>query len=188
VTLVKICGLTREEDVDAAVAAGADFVGFVLVPSSPRGVTLERARALAARVPGDVRAVAVLERGGYPVPGQGDAFDLVQTYERPERLERVIVATRGEVDRDLPADVPVLLDLDRGSRPDRAQLRAHWRRARGLGRRVMLAGSLDAANVEEAIAAARPWAVDAARGVESAPGVKDHALVRRFVEAAKGAS
>ena len=57
-TLVKICGLTREQDVDAAVAAGADMVGFVLVPDTPRYVELDRAQALAARVPAGVKTVA----------------------------------------------------------------------------------------------------------------------------------
>ena len=60
-TLVKICGLTREEDVDAAIAAGADMVGFVLVPDTPRYVELDRARALAARAPAGVRTVAVVD-------------------------------------------------------------------------------------------------------------------------------
>ena len=63
-TLVKICGLTREQDVDAAVAAGADMVGFVLVPDTPRYVALDRARALAARVPAGVKTVAVVDDSG----------------------------------------------------------------------------------------------------------------------------
>ena len=68
-TLVKICGLTREQDVDAAVAAGADMVGFVLVPDTPRYVELDRAQALAARVPAGVRTVAVVDGGPGTVPG-----------------------------------------------------------------------------------------------------------------------
>ncbi len=197
-TLVKICGLTREQDVDAAVAAGADMVGFVLVPDTPRHVELDRARALAARVPSGVRTVAVVEGPGPaavsgPGPAEGgarprlDGFDLVQTYDTPEDFRDTIVAARGEPPAGVPDDVPVLLDLPYGSRPDAAELRKHWERAARLRRPVVLAGSLDPDNVAAAIAAARPWAVDTSRGVEAAPGIKDHDRVRAFVRAAKEA-
>jgi phosphoribosylanthranilate isomerase len=189
-TLVKICGLTRAEDVDAAVAAGADLVGFVLVAGTPRTIDPDRARALAARVPPTVRTVAVV---GPPNAQTGDSprlvagFDLVQTYDTPAHFRDTIVASRGEPPAGVPAAVPVLLDLPYGSRPDPAELRAHWRRAAEVRQPVILAGSLDPGNVAEAIAAAHPWAVDTARGVESAPGVKDHDRVRAFVRTAKAA-
>jgi phosphoribosylanthranilate isomerase len=191
VTLVKICGLTREQDVDAAVAAGADMVGFVLVPDTPRHVELDRARALAARVPAGVRTVAVVEG---PAPAGGGAgprvegFDLVQTYARPDGFRDTIVATRGEPPAGVPEDVPVHLDLAFGSRPDAEELHTHWERAARVRQPVMLAGSLGPDNVAEAIAVAHPWAVDTSRGVESAPGIKDHDRVRAFVRAAKEAS
>ena len=183
--LVKICGLTREEDVDAAVAAGADLVGFVLETFSPRHVTPERAAELAARVPGNVRTVAVVAAGDGPDPA---ITDLVQTYEPAGPLHRTIVAARGEVPDGVPADVPLLLDLAYGSQPDEATLAAHWERASAAPGTVMLAGSLDPQNVAAAVAAARPWAVDTARGVESAPGIKDHDLIRQFVNNAKEAA
>jgi phosphoribosylanthranilate isomerase len=183
--LVKICGLTREQDVAAAVDAGADLVGFVLVASSPRSVSVARAGELAATVPGSVRTVAVVAAGNGPAPA---VTDLVQTYEPDGPLDRTIVASRGEPPAGVPADVPVLLDLAFGSTPDEATLRAHWQRAAQTSGRVMLAGSLTPANVAEAIAVARPWAVDTARGVESAPGIKDHDLIRRFVITAKEAA
>jgi phosphoribosylanthranilate isomerase len=182
--LVKICGLTREQDVDAAVAAGADLLGFVCVADSPRAVTIERARELAARAPDGVETVVVLV-GAQPTPVEG--FDLAQIYGVTAEFERTIVAVRGEPPRDVPAGVPVLLDLARGSRPDDEALRAHWQRAAAVRAPVVLAGSLDPGNVGEAIRAVRPWAVDTARGVESAPGVKDHELIRRFVRAAREA-
>ncbi|HEY3765576.1 MAG TPA: phosphoribosylanthranilate isomerase [Gaiellales bacterium] len=194
-TLVKICGLTREEDVDAAVAAGADMVGFVLVPDTPRYVQLDRARALAARAPAGVRTVAVV--GGGPMgsdpsdagvrPRSVEGFDLVQTYDTPADFRDTIVAARGEPPAGVPDDVPVLLDLPYGSRPDAEELHKHWERAARVRGRVLLAGSLHPGNVAEAIAVARPWAVDTSRGVEAAPGVKDHDLVRAFVRAAKEA-
>ncbi len=194
-TLVKICGLTREQDVDAAVAAGADMVGFVLVPDTPRHVALDRARALAARVPAGVRTVAVVD-GGPMGPGPSEAgarprsipgFDLVQTYAIPADFRHTIVAARGEPPAGIPADVPVLLDLPYGSRPDAEALHRHWEQAAQVRQPVVLAGSLHPGNVAEAIAVARPWAVDTSRGVESAPGVKDHDLVAAFVRTAKEA-
>jgi phosphoribosylanthranilate isomerase len=182
---VKICGLTRPEDVAAAVAAGADFVGFVLEQSSPRSVTAERAAELAADVPAHVRTVAVVASGDGPEP---PITDLVQTYEPHGPLHRTIVATRGAPPAGVPADVPLVLDLAFGSAPDAATLAAHWRRAAEQPGRVMLAGSLTPQNVAAAIAAAHPWAVDTARGVETAPGIKDHDLIREFVTNAKEAT
>jgi phosphoribosylanthranilate isomerase len=183
--LVKICGLTRARDVDAAVSAGADLVGFVCVADSPRGVTLERARELAARVPAHVRTVAVFAEEMQTRP---EGFDLAQVYGRPGALRDTIVGVRGDPPDGLPDGVPVLLDLPRGSRPGGSELRAHWLRASAVREPVILAGSLDPTNVAEAVAVARPWAVDTARGVESAPGIKDHALIERFVSAAKEAA
>jgi phosphoribosylanthranilate isomerase len=195
-TLVKICGLTREQDVDAAVAAGADMVGFVLVPDTPRYVELDRAQALAARVPAGVKTVAVVDapvRGTVPLTGgdrprPGAGFDLVQRYDDPGDFRHTIVAARGEPPADVPGDVPVMLDLAYGSRPDAAALHKHWERAARVSNPVMLGGSLDPDNVADAIAVAHPWAVDTSRGVESAPGVKDHDRVRAFVRNAKAAS
>jgi phosphoribosylanthranilate isomerase len=184
--LVKICGLTRPEDVDAAVAAGADMVGFILVEDTPRHVELDAARALAARAPAGVRSVAVVA-----VPGTArvEGFDLTQSYDISARGRDVYVATRdGAVPADLPDGMPILLDMAFGGRPERSELEAHWARAAAVRAPVILAGSLDPANVADAVRAALPWAVDTARGVESAPGIKDHDLVRRFVRNAKEAA
>jgi phosphoribosylanthranilate isomerase len=186
VTVVKICGLTREQDVDAAVAAGADLVGFVCVADSPRGVTLERAAELARRAPDGVRTVAVF--AGAEPDGPTDGFDLVQVYGASSRASGVILGFRGAPDGPLPDGVPVLLDLARESQPGAATLHDHWRRAAGVRAPVLLAGSLDPGNVADAVAAARPWGVDTARGVEASPGVKDHRLVERFIRAAKEAA
>ena len=187
-TLVKICGLMRPEDVDAAVAAGADLVGFILVERTPRYLEPDRARALAARVPSRVRTVCVTAGALGSDPALTDGFDLVQTYDMPDEFRDVIVARRGGVPDDVPDGVPILLDLPFGSQPDGDELRAHWARAAEVRQPVILAGSLDPENVAEAVRAARPWAVDTARGVESAPGVKDHDLVRAFVRNANEAA
>ncbi len=162
--LVKVCGLTRQEDVDAAVEAGADLVGFILAAESPR-----RADALLA-APETVLRVAVFvgERE------ETDA-DLVQFYGREDghRARDAELLRGGE-------RVGTVVDL-----PWEESDPSHLDRARSTPGRVMLAGGLGPANVAEAIAAVRPWAVDSARSTETAPGVKDHALVRAWVQAAR---
>ena len=184
-TLVKICGLMRPEDVDAAVEAGADLVGFILVEGTPRYLEPDRARALAARVPDRVKTVAVV---GGPGMAPVDGFDLTQTYDMPDEFRDVIVASRDGAPDEVPDGVPILLDLPFGSRPEGDELRAHWARAAEVRQPVILAGSLDPQNVADAVRAAAPWGVDTARGVETAPGVKDHDLIRAFVRNAKSAA
>jgi indole-3-glycerol phosphate synthase len=162
--LVKVCGLTREEDVAAAVDAGADLVGFILAQETPR-----RAPSILP-TPDTVLAVAVHvgEIGD-------DRADLVQFYPR-ENGHR---ARDGVLLRD---GVEVAQVVDRPWQEDDPE---HYARARETGGRVMLAGGLSADNVKAAIEAVRPWAVDAASSLESAPGIKDHEKVRAYVEAAK---
>jgi len=188
VPLVKICGMTSAEDVAAACAAGADAVGFIVVPSSPRGIEFSLACGLAAGAREGVRTVAVY--AGTDVHGHAwERFDLVQVYGLDARPNpRTIVGFREPPDGRLPDGVPVLLDLPRGSEPDEAALRAHWQRVAELRAPVVLAGSLTPDNVAEAVRTVRPWAVDTARGVESAPGVKDHDAMRRFIHNAKEAA
>jgi phosphoribosylanthranilate isomerase len=163
---VKVCGLTREEDVEAAVDAGADLVGFVLAPESPRAAE----RVL--DVPEGVLSVAVWvgEAGESPA-------DLDQVHERVEG------AVRGREAVVLRAGEPVARVLDL---PWEGEDPAHWERAAGAEGRVVLAGRLGPENVRAAIERVRPWAVDASSRLEREPGVKDHGLVRAYVEAARG--
>jgi indole-3-glycerol phosphate synthase/phosphoribosylanthranilate isomerase len=162
--LVKVCGLTRQEDADAAVEAGADLVGFILSDTSPR-----RAEAL-LDAPDTVLRVAVLV-GELEETGA----DLVQHYalEEGHRARDATLLRDGE-------RVGTVVDL-----PWLAEDGTHLDRARATRGRVMLAGGLDAANVREAIEAVRPWAVDSARSTEAVPGVKDHAKLREWVAAAR---
>ncbi len=161
--LVKVCGVTREEDVDAARAAGADLIGFVLA-ESPRRVPEP------LPVPGDALSVAVF------VGDASDAgTDLVQRYDRVDGHR----SRDGELRRD-GRRVGTVVDL-----PYLGKDESHLDRAAGFRGRVMLAGGLDPANVARAVHAVRPWCVDAARGLESEPGIKDHQKVRAFVEAAR---
>ena len=162
--LVKVCGLTRQEDVDGAVEAGADLCGFIFAAGSPR-----RADEV-LDVPETVLSVAVFvgepeERGA----------DLVQLYEREEGTVRgrdAVLLREGEPVARV-ADLPW-----EGEDPD------HWRKAHSNSGRLVLAGRLGPDNVRAAIAAVQPWAVDAASRLESAPGIKDHAKVRAFVQEA----
>ena len=185
---VKICGLTREQDVDAAVAAGADMVGFVIVPSSARGLSSDRARELARGVPDGVRSVAVYADLELVPEDVHNHFDLLQVYGLPTRTERVIVGFFGPPATPLPDHVPVLLDRPKGVVPPLDDLRRHWQAAATVRAPVMVAGGLDPDNVGEAVRTARPWAVDTARGVESTPGIKDPALIERFINNAKDAA
>ena len=163
--LVKVCGLTREEDVAVAVEAGADMAGFVLAAASPR-----RAPGVLP-VPDTVLAVAVVV--GEP---DGDGADLVQLYTEEEGKVRgrdaVLLSDGREVAR--------VVDL-----PWQEQDPTHLERARGTEGRVMLAGGLGPENVHDAIEAVRPWAVDASSSLEVSPGIKDHERVRAYVEAAR---
>ncbi len=162
--LVKVCGLTRQDDVDAAVEAGADLVGFILAAESPR-----RTDAL-LDAPDTVLRVAV-----FVGELQETDADLVQFYgrENGHRSRDAVLLRRGE-------RVGSVVDLPWGEADA-----SHLDRARSTEGRVMLAGGLGPDNVRDAIAAVRPWAVDSARSTESAPGVKDHDAVRRWVEAAR---
>jgi indole-3-glycerol phosphate synthase / phosphoribosylanthranilate isomerase len=162
--LVKVCGLTREEDVAVAVEAGADLVGFILARETPR-----RAPGVLS-VPDTVLSVAVFvgERGDAP-------SDLVQLYAREN-------GHRGREGVLLRGDEEVAQVVDRAWQQADP---GHLDRARAASGRVMLAGGLSPENVDEAIEAIRPWAVDASSSLEIAPGIKDHDRVRAFVEAAR---
>ena len=162
--LVKVCGLTRQEDVDAAVDAGADLVGFILPDESPR-----RAGAL-LDAPPTVLRVAVFV--GEPAD---TGADLVQLYEREggHRSRDAALLHRGQ-------RVGSVVDL-----PWQEADPTHLERARATPGRVMLAGGLGPDNVRAAIDAVDPWAVDSARSTEASPGVKDHDLVHAWVAAAR---
>ncbi|MGI9117276.1 MAG: phosphoribosylanthranilate isomerase [Gaiellales bacterium] len=195
-TRVKICGMTNADDVDQAVAAGADMIGFVLVPWSPRAVDVDAARALRRHVPRGVEAVGVLadETAGYAAQVLEVAeLDRVQVYGPHAAETRDVLGERAIVARRLPEDAvdaadPILLDRAFGDEPTDAELAEHWAAVAELGRAgrdVVLAGALTPGNVADAIAAAQPWGVDVARGVEREPGIKDHDRVSAFIAAAR---
>lgn len=210
---IKICGLKTDGAVDAALAAGADLVGFVFFPKSPRNVSLDEAVRLAEPVRGRARIVALV------VDADDDLLaaiaerlrpDLLQLHghETPERVAAIRALSGLAVMKALPiadasdlAAVPafaaiadrLLLDAKPPKTPEALPggngLPFDWRLIADLdpGHPVMLSGGLKPQNVAEAIAVTGVSAVDVSSGVESAPGVKDPALIRAFVENAREA-
>jgi len=162
--LVKICGLTRAEDVSAAAEAGADLAGFILADESPR----QADKVLP--VPETMLSVAVF------VGEQADArSDLVQLYERENgHRGRDAVLLRGD------ESVARVLDL-----PWEQADPSHLARAATQAGRIVLAGRLAPENVRDAIETVRPWAVDASSRLELSPGIKDPERIRAFVEAVR---
>jgi indole-3-glycerol phosphate synthase/phosphoribosylanthranilate isomerase len=163
--LVKVCGLTRQEDVDVAVEAGADLLGFIFAPKSPR-----RAPAV-LDVPETALSVSV-----HVGTAEEMGADLVQLYPDDAgtvRGREAVLLRDGE-------EVARVLDLPwQGTDAD------HWRSAAAAKGRVVLAGKLGPDNVRAAIATVHPWAVDAASSLEREPGIKDHDRVRAYIEEAR---
>jgi phosphoribosylanthranilate isomerase len=180
--MVKICGITRREDAEAAVAAGADAIGFIFVPSSPRFVTPQQAAELGEGL--DVWKVGVFT--GQPVESafRTARLDIAQIYgsEIPA-VPRIWRAVRVGQSPWSAGDVEaVLLDGPANGVP------FDWSQARNAAAKVIIAGGLTASNVAQAIRAARPWGVDASSSLESSPGIKDPETIRRFIAAAREAA
>jgi indole-3-glycerol phosphate synthase len=161
--LVKICGLTRQEDVAAAAEAGADLAGFVLAESPRRA-------AEPLPVPDSMLSVGV-----FVGEAEDLGTDLIQLYaeENGHRARDGVLLRKSEA-------VATVLDL-----PWLEEDENHLQRAADVEGRVLLAGRLGPENVRAAIDSVHPWAVDASRSTEAEPGIKDHDKVRAFVEAAR---
>ncbi len=198
--IVKVCGITRQSDADAAVAAGANALGFNFYSRSPRYVTAEAASRI--ETPAHVLRVGVFVN------------------QAPESLKATATAARLNVAQlhgdETPADAPaglvawkaarvgagfdfsaygdpaweaLVLDGPADELYGGAGKIFDWALARAHAplRRIILAGGLDASNVARAVAAARPWGVDACSRLESAPGIKDQGKMTDFILAAKAA-
>ena len=206
---VKICGLRTPEAVDAAVSAGAAYVGFVFFAKSPRNVSVAEARALALRVPPGVAKVALtvdaddatLDAITGAVP-----LDMLQLHgcETPERvaevraryglpvMKAVGVATEADVEavgRYAQVADQILIDakpMPDADLPGGNGVAFDWKLIAGKDweKPWMLAGGLTAENVAEAVRLTGARQVDVSSGVESAPGVKDAGLIRAFIKAA----
>jgi phosphoribosylanthranilate isomerase len=209
---VKICGITRPQDAELAVGLGASALGFVFWPHSPRSISAEMVRAIAANMPGNVIKVGVFvdQPADDVMRIMDDAdLDVAQLHGRespkycrqlmlrlkPDTTERevprtifkgVAMSDNGAVNiEDFGPDVVLLVDAHDPLRVGGTGKTVNWDSAREIAasRRTILAGGLNAANIKLAVRSVRPYGVDVSSGVESAPGVKDANRLRTFFEA-----
>jgi phosphoribosylanthranilate isomerase len=210
--LVKICGLSTPETLDAALSAGADMVGFVRYPKSPRHVSLNLGHRLALQAKGRAQRVVLLVNPGDEDIAQAvEAInpDLIQLHgsETPARVAEIRSMVKRPVMKALgvaePSDLQALspytgadhILLD--AKPPRTTealpggngISFDWRLLNGLDPKVsfMLSGGLTPDNVAEAIRLTKPRAVDVSSGVETGPGLKDPARIEAFIRAARTA-
>jgi phosphoribosylanthranilate isomerase len=181
--MVKVCGITRREDAEIAVEAGASALGFIFYPKSPRYVTPAAAAQLGAGLDAWKVGIFVDQSPASIEAVMREAnLDVAQIYggAAPQRV-RVWRAFR-PADTVMPEGAEAIL-LDGPANG----VSFDWKMARDADHKVIVAGGLDASNVTEAIRVARPWGVDASSKLESAPGIKDSERVRAFVKAAQEA-
>jgi phosphoribosylanthranilate isomerase len=199
VTWVKVCGVTDRKIAEVAADAGADAIGLVLAVS-PRMVTVDLARQIGRGIPvvkvlvtvdmpPDELIVAVEQTASDGVQPHGrHAADSAGAAQRAGLLVLRPVSVNGVVDLGfVPAGQLPLLDAAVDGSHGGSGRAFDWNLVGDQQRDFVLAGGLDPENVANAVARVRPFGVDASSGLESAPGVKDAVLVRRFVERAKAA-
>ena len=209
---VKICGITNKEDLEAAVNAGADALGFVVdVPESPRNVPLDRARDLIEATPPFVQSVVVsvfqtldrlgtlrsyLAPGALQLSGPLPRDDSIDEHVRGTHVIRVI-AVNDQLSQAAPLAASrfdaVLTDSYVPGAHGGTGMPHNWAVSRAIRERVaptplILAGGLTSGNVRAAIETVHPFAVDVSSGVEIRPGVKDHVKMHGFIEAVTEAS
>lgn len=199
----KICGITRIEDALAAVEAGADAIGLVFYPQSPRAVTVQQARAIIAALPPFISTVGLFVNASRCELNETlDAvpLDMLQFHgdETPEQCDGYhrpfIKALRVQAGDDIAASCRlysrasgILLDTFVAGVPGGTGETFDWALIpSGLEKPIILAGGLTSANVAQAITQVRPYAVDVSGGVEKSKGIKDHDKIRAFMSAVHG--
>jgi phosphoribosylanthranilate isomerase len=198
--LIKVCGITRLEDAEAAVNGGARALGFVFWPGSPRFIDPHRARAIVARLPpfvttvgvfvnqpvGHVNAVAALVRLGAVQLHGDEGFGYAAQMARPT-LKAIGIGehTESTIADAWPARITVLLDVNDARRRGGTGRTVDWAIAAAVAarRRAILAGGLTPDNVAQAVAQVHPFGIDVSSGVEQSPGIKDHGRIRALFEA-----
>ncbi|HJU52295.1 MAG TPA: phosphoribosylanthranilate isomerase [Acidimicrobiia bacterium] len=195
-TWVKICGLTRPEDVAAVERAGADALGFVLIASSPRAITIDQAAdliggtetptfILTKDLPPPELVAAVLATGATGVQPYGLHAAEAAAAATEVGLQVLRPVDPGEDLAEIPLDQYPLFDTkSKGGDGNGGRMVDTANLPRG-DRAFVLAGGLTPRNVAEVIATTRPWGVDVSSGVETRPGLKDAALIRSFVDAVR---
>jgi phosphoribosylanthranilate isomerase len=213
-TQVKICGLSTAATLDAAIAAGASFVGLVFYSASPRHVPIDTAASLASRARGRAQVVALVVDETDDVVGEiarRVAPDFFQAHgsESPERITAISASTGIPVIKAIKVGRPEDVEAARNYREAAAMVHFDARAPENLSealpggnglsfdwtllsqagtpKRFMLGGGLTPANVRAAIATTGAPIVDVSSGVESAPGIKDPALIVNFIEATRAA-
>ena len=197
---IKICGITREADAERAVEHGANALGFVFWPQSPRYVTPDRAANIRRRLPPELLTVGVFvnqsiddvtrvarEAGVSTIQLHGDETPAYAA-ELGNAIWRALSVGHGDEElASWPTDVTILLDTCDPVRRGGTGMTIDWDEAAIVARqrRVVLAGGLTPDNVEEAIERVRPAGVDVSSGVEQSPGVKDVSKMMRFIERAR---
>lgn len=198
---LKICGLTREGDVDAAIAAGADAIGFVLWPDSPRAVTPGRAAALGRRLPPWTARVGVMVAPSPDDAAAAVAAARLTALQLHAVLDVAPYAGLGVpmvIVRDLdqaeatatPPGTTLMLDAHDPVRHGGTGRAIDWVRASAIAARepLVLAGGLTADNVADAVTRVRPYGIDVSSGVEDAPGLKSATRIAAFADALRRAS
>ena len=201
----KICGITRIEDALAAVQAGADAIGFVFYPKSPRAVTFQQARDIIRALPPFVTTVGLFVNTSRCEMGElldAVPLDLLQFHgdeavadcdgwHRPY-IKAVRVKAGDDIAaacRAFPSASGILLDTYVEGVPGGTGEAFDWSLIpQGLSKPIILAGGLTPDNVAAAIAQVRPYAVDVSGGVEASRGIKDHAKIQAFIEAVRSST
>ena len=202
-TRIKICGLTREADVIDAVQAGADAIGFVLYEKSPRYVSAQRAKELAALLPPFVTPVllfvnasaSLLQAAREAVPHavwQFHGDELPSDCDQAQRpYFRAARMAPGFNLLDFACSYPnaqaILVDAHVEGYGGGGQVSDWSLLPQGLSRPMILSGGLHPGNVMDGVKQVRPWAVDVSSGVEAAKGIKDAQLMRQFCQAVRAA-
>ena len=199
---VKICGLTQVEDVRAAARAGADAIGLVFYEKSPRVVSIDQARKMLQALPPFVSSVGLFVNADPARVEQvleNCPLDILQFHgdETPEFCRRFgrpylkVLRVSGETDLRRPLDdygdaQGLLLDCAVPGQWGGSGQRFAWWRLPELGKPLILAGGLQAENVQEAVRIAQPYGVDVSSGVERSPGCKDHGRMAEFIARLQG--
>jgi phosphoribosylanthranilate isomerase len=201
-TRIKICGITRADDGLAAVRQGADAIGLVFYPPSPRAVTVEQAQAIVAVLPPFVTVVGLVvdeSRECLQALLQAVRIDLLQFHGNEQAADCVglgrpwIKAVRMQEGIDLHAletayrdASALLLDAYEPGKPGGTGSRFDWERIPAeMASRIILAGGLNPENIVSAIRQVRPYAVDVSGGVEASKGIKDAGKIAAFIEGVK---
>ena len=197
---IKICGLTRDEDVRSAIAAGADAVGFVFT-DSPRRISIDTAIRLMSYVPEDVLRVGLFldqDRSEIARVVNSVPLDVLQFHGSETETEcsafglpwlKAVAMENAEsimqAERDYPGAMGLLLDSHTTGKRGGSGKVFDWSLSRLPAKPVWLAGGLNAENVGQAIRVVRPYAVDVSSGVEVAPGIKDALRIMTFIKAVR---